>query len=62
MKANQKESEPQTRMDEFIFLEFDKIPAAQKAQPSERCPDCDNPVFRSGGCPVCMRCGWSTCG
>ena len=28
---------------------------------AEQCPDCGMPVYRSGGCPVCISCGWSKC-
>ena len=26
------------------------------------CPECGEPTYRSGGCPVCPTCGWSRCG
>src|SRR5512133_2894621 len=27
----------------------------------ERCPQCDAPVSRSGGCATCSACGWASC-
>jgi len=27
----------------------------------ERCPACEGPVARSGGCSTCARCGWASC-
>src|SRR5512133_1320372 len=27
----------------------------------ERCPQCDAPVSRSGGCATCAACGWASC-
>jgi len=27
----------------------------------ERCPSCDGPLSRSGGCATCARCGWASC-
>ncbi|MGB8930169.1 MAG: ribonucleoside-diphosphate reductase, adenosylcobalamin-dependent, partial [Anaeromyxobacteraceae bacterium] len=27
----------------------------------ERCPQCDAPVTRSGGCATCTACGWASC-
>lgn len=26
-----------------------------------RCPSCEGPVARSGGCTTCARCGWASC-
>ncbi len=28
---------------------------------AERCPACDGPLWRSGGCTTCGRCGWASC-
>ena len=27
----------------------------------ERCPACEGPLARSGGCSTCARCGWASC-
>jgi ribonucleoside-diphosphate reductase alpha chain len=27
----------------------------------ERCPACEGPLARSGGCTSCARCGWASC-
>jgi len=26
-----------------------------------KCPDCNERLYRSGGCPICFYCGWSRC-
>lgn len=62
MKVDLEESKPQNHRNNFVFYELDELPVAQPSQTSERCQVCDQPVFRSGGCPVCMHCGWSACG
>lgn len=28
---------------------------------AERCPACEGPLSRSGGCATCTRCGWASC-
>jgi ribonucleoside-diphosphate reductase alpha chain len=28
---------------------------------AERCPACEGPLGRSGGCATCARCGWGSC-
>ena len=47
MKANQKESEPQTRRDDFIFVEFGKIVAARQATTIEKMPGLRQPGIQS---------------
>lgn len=27
-----------------------------------RCPECGEIIYREGGCPICISCGWSPCG
>jgi hypothetical protein len=31
-------------------------------QATNRCPDCGAPMVQSGGCGVCMHCGYGKCG
>jgi len=36
--------------------------AAEAVAPAvERCPSCEGPLSRSGGCATCARCGWASC-
>ena len=29
---------------------------------SDLCPECGERIYREGGCPICISCGWSPCG
>jgi ribonucleoside-diphosphate reductase alpha chain len=35
--------------------------AGAGAAAGERCPACEGPLSRSGGCTTCARCGWASC-
>jgi ribonucleoside-diphosphate reductase alpha chain len=37
------------------------VSGAGAAPPGERCPSCEGPLTRSGGCASCARCGWASC-
>lgn len=61
MKASQEKAGNQTVLEELIVFP-EETSIMDRPQSSEQCPECGSPVYRGGGCPLCMCCGWSACG
>jgi len=36
-------------------------PVKNEGRFERQCPDCGEKIHVSGGCPVCIFCGWSKC-
>jgi hypothetical protein len=59
------ESEENLSRKEFkhsIIKQNEKLLNTHLCSQTDRCPECGERIYREGGCPICIFCGWSPCG